>query len=216
MGSQNHLNNPYMPIQQPSTNNNFNNHSPSFSVNSLKLRNRQQYGMANKLMSDQARMQQYLNDSNDLITSSCSIQPASTTTSNTITANNQIPVDHIDLKQPDECDWDKLEEAAKVIANVQHAFEISDNEMNDFNDDDQNYHQLNHRIGNNNVGSRHLINNQRSGYGVNFNQNGHSNNTVSVIIEHLFYYFFLEYFIYFKFKISLNNSNLLRIMLHKK
>lgn len=29
-----------------------------------------------------------------------------------------------------ECDWDKLEEASKVIANVQHAFEMSDPECN--------------------------------------------------------------------------------------
>ena len=88
-------------------------------------------------MSDQVRMQYYLNDSAHLITSSCSIQPTSTANSNTITATNQIAVDHIDFKQPEDCYWDKLEEAAKVIANVQHSFEISDNEINDFNDDEQ-------------------------------------------------------------------------------
>lgn len=45
-----------------------------------------------------------------------------------------------DLQQQD-CDWDKLEEAAKVIANVQHAFEMSDTEtMNDYNDENEYQH----------------------------------------------------------------------------
>lgn len=33
-----------------------------------------------------------------------------------------------------QCDWEKLEEAAKVIANVQHAFEITDNSGTPTND----------------------------------------------------------------------------------
>lgn len=160
MNSQSHLNNPYMPQQTT----HYNNHSPSFSVNSLKLRNsRNQYAMNNKFN------QHYLNDSNDLITSSCSIAPVSNTTTATITATTQLQTE----QQPDDCDWDKLEEAAKVIANVQHAFEMSDTDMNEFNDDEQTYHHLNHR-------SNNTINRHRANYGVSFNQNGHAaNNTVS-------------------------------------
>jgi hypothetical protein len=68
MNSQSHLNNSYMPAQTT----HYNNHSPSFSVDSLKLRNnRNQYGLNIKFN------QHYLNDSNDLITS---IAPASNTT----------------------------------------------------------------------------------------------------------------------------------------
>jgi hypothetical protein len=43
-------------------------------------------------------------------------------------------------QQQQDCDWDKLEEAAKVIASVQHAFEMSDTEMNDYTDDNEYQH----------------------------------------------------------------------------
>jgi len=45
------------------------------------------------------------------------------------------------------CDWDKLEEAAKVIANVQHAFEMSDTENGNNNNEfgDEEYQHLSHR-----------------------------------------------------------------------
>jgi hypothetical protein len=49
-----------------------------------------------------------------------------------IEANNYHildPILHNNKKQ--EAEWDQLEEAAKVIANVQYAFELTDNEMND-------------------------------------------------------------------------------------
>lgn len=177
----NSLSNPYMPsTTTPQGATHFNNHSPSFSVNSLKMRQttpRSQYGLAHTKL-----INQYLNDSNDLLTSSCSLAPVSTTTTatvttaNTITAAAQVPLldsqaqQQQQQQQVDDCDWDKLEEAAKVIANVQHAFEMSDTEINEYNDDEQTYHHLNHRIASN---SSTRFN--RPNYGVNFNQNGHAN-----------------------------------------
>ena len=182
--------------QQQSTH--YNNHSPSFSINSLKLRNRNQYSLSttptitNKLINDQTRMQHFLNESNDLITSTCSLAPVSTTTTNTITNNNNnnntmsqmVPAAPIaDLNDQtkqtiDESDWDKLEEAAKVIANVQHAFEMSDNEINDYNDEGQTYHHLNHRMPSN-TNSRHLINrnNYTNGH---YSQNGHLKSVINL------------------------------------
>lgn len=68
-----------------------------------------------------------------------------------------------------DCDWDKLEEAAKVIANVQHAFEMSDTENNEYNDED--YAHLNHRSQYQvNPLNSNIINNARTS-GVN-NRNG--------------------------------------------
>ncbi len=55
-------------------------------------------------------------------------------------ASNELSLDG------NNCDWDKLEEAAKVIANVQHAFEMSDNEnANNIEFNDEEYQHLNHR-----------------------------------------------------------------------
>lgn len=45
-------------------------------------------------------------------------------------------------KVSDCCDWDKLDEAAKVIANVQHAFELTDNDLNEYSNDDTDIGQM--------------------------------------------------------------------------
>ena len=50
----------------------------------------------------------------------------------TLIEANNMQQQFIEQKS-DDCNWDKLDEAAKVIANVQHAFEISDSEINEFN-----------------------------------------------------------------------------------
>ena len=100
----------------------YNNSSPSFTVNSLKTRNRQQL---NKLINDTSRLHQYM-DSNEML----------------------VPPPPPPPEPKSDCDWDKLEEAAQVIANVQHAFEMSDNEINEYNDDEQlGYHHINHTRG---------------------------------------------------------------------
>ena len=90
------------------------------SSSSKPVRNRQFYFPNTKLsLGDQAQQQlidEIMNEKN------LDIQSPSKASS-----FNMLGLDHV--KHGGECDWDKLEEAAKVIANVQHAFEMSDMEQ---------------------------------------------------------------------------------------
>ena len=72
--------------------------------------NRQQYSYAQhaKLLNEQNRLQ------------------------NLLEANNLQQQQQYLEQKAESCDWEKLDEAAKVIASVQHAFEKTDCEMNEF------------------------------------------------------------------------------------
>jgi hypothetical protein len=110
----------YQPMSVNTNNNNNGSFASNFNLNSTNsLKNahsrstRPQYNYAQhaKLLSEQNRIQ------------------------NLIEANNlqQQQQNQFLEQKSDECNWDKLDEAAKVIANVQHAFEISDCEINELN-----------------------------------------------------------------------------------
>ncbi|CAF0713100.1 unnamed protein product [Brachionus calyciflorus] len=96
--------------------------------NSLKMNS----GLTNTLQS--IKKQQILNQEEDLM-----IYPITQFVS---TGNNNYSPSSVKLRTRQsynnliDKDWDKLDEAAKVIANVQHAFELTDNN----NDDDVNDH----------------------------------------------------------------------------
>ena len=79
----------------------------------------------------------------------------------------QAPISLADVSQAgaSDCDWDKLDEAAKVIANVQHAFELTDSEMGEYNsnDDGDRYRQSYQSSLSRNSG---VQNNQRSSFGI--------------------------------------------------
>lgn len=78
----------------------------------------------------------------------------------------QAPLSLADVSKAggSDCDWDKLDEAAKVIANVQHAFELTDNEMGEYNNDDgDRYRQSYQSSLSRNSG---VQNNQRSSFGI--------------------------------------------------
>jgi len=113
----------YQPMSVNTNNNNNGGFASNFNLNSTNsLKNahtrstRPQYNYAQhaKLLSEQNRIQNLIE-------------------ANNLQQQQQQQQNQFLEQKSDECNWDKLDEAAKVIANVQHAFEISDCEINELN-----------------------------------------------------------------------------------